>query len=252
MNFYQWTLREKSTLYYKPHLFKWERVGDSSANIFYNKGCVSTLDEARFLMQKEEGGSTEMLPFYTMNKALAFGPKIIKPGKLDFASLEATDINLRLEDYSQPYDCLVIELPENYQMIREAPDACRGVPHKPLWVIICHERVAKVVVATIYLDSDQLYSMAFNDVRATIQTMLDENGQHAFKHSLPTDPIEQDTFKSVVGACLNCCLFLDPFGSKCLGPENPKHYRRLQHFVDVARRSKDSSRLERARSEERR
>lgn len=56
-----------------------------------------------------------LLSYYTLSKALANGPKVLRPSAEQCRSLEHVDLNLSFAEYRQPYPAVFVELPAEYR-----------------------------------------------------------------------------------------------------------------------------------------
>lgn len=248
--------------YFVKDVFRWIRKSPDSVNCDYSgPGTLSLEDHRQLTGQLKIGGHAHMIAMSCWNGALAYGPKILKLTNVDFEILEKTDVNLLIADYSQPFPTMVIEFPENYAELKRVADPLEGQfhpttgknhtpTHRPAYCVIQHHEEAQAICMALVMTSYDVYSILFSDSDKEIQFQLREKViTGSFRDSLPITEGETSVYYDVATACLNACLYVMDSGYKSLGPENPSHHKRLQHYQQQAVKSKDPVRIAKANKE---
>lgn len=267
MNFETWlrgSMDGRATLseiYFQKDLLRWERTDTCLYASYKHLKERPLWLQDMFARYFDYGGDSMLLQLHCMTQALAYGPKVLRLRNLDFAILEQTDVNLHICDYTQPYKTIIVELPEAYQDTKEVPDILNGMVnflnyrfhsdrHKPVCAVVCHEKSIEAIMVTVYMETADCYSILLSEADLTIEEQIEKKiALGPFDKSLPIHQEESIMYKQVIKAALNACLFADEMGMKKDGSNNEKHRRRLEHFVDVARKSNDKKRLAKAQRE---
>jgi hypothetical protein len=209
----------------------------------------------------DAGGYGHGIFLHCMCGAFGGGPKILRLTNVDFEVLEKIDLTINISDYKQPFETMIVEWPEGYSEAREIRNPRAGqydihsehlheATHRPLFSMIRHDPKMQAIFITVALSSHDVYNTVIYLEDKTIEEELrDKFSLEAYEHSLPITDEERRVYLGVMRAALNACLYVNDFGHKREGPDNPKHHTRLQHFVDVARKSKDPRRLAKAQRE---
>jgi hypothetical protein len=216
------------------------------------------LSEAALLaLQDREGGSSALLSAYLMSEVFGAGPKLFKLGGVDFEALEATDVNVQVADYNQPFPTIVFEYPEGYISKRQVPceqagQLCEAVgafpeEHAPSFCVVHHLKELGFLVAGLYCTSSQIYIANVSGRSETIEDCLTlySGADFVYDRSAQTNDAEKAMFRMAIRAAFNAALLLNQFGCRRIGPENPAHFARLQRQAYSARKT-DAERKERA------
>lgn len=181
-------------------------------------------------------GASSVIEGYTMSKMLSEGPKVFSFDALTCEALENFDLNVSCADYSQPFSSVVIELPKNYTERRVVPFD-RGT-HAPDFAVVHHDPKGQVVMLIIRMSSHQVLTRLLKlDLAPTLEEVWDmAKRSWGPEDSLQMTPEENALGTSLCKLALNVCLLGTTYGVRCLGPDNPSHHRRLQHFAQVARK----------------
>lgn len=176
---------------------------------------------------------------------------------MDFARLELIDLNINFEDYAQPFPNMVIELPEGYapnvlcpQTGREHGGQIMPLQHSPQLVILHHDPKLNMILASVIFSSELSIKTVFAPkANECIEEYLDGYFVHNFfDDSLDTTAEEWDLTKRVIKAAFNYALLVMQFGCQCVGPENERMHRRLQHFVEAATKRKNPEQIAKAKA----
>jgi len=181
-------------------------------------------------------GASSVIEGYTMSKLLAEGPKVFTFDALTCEALENFELNVACKDYQQPFASIVIELPTDYIARRVVPfDA--GT-HAPDFAVVHHDPARNVVMLIVRMSSHQVLTRLLKlDLAETLEEVWDM-GRRAWgpEDSLAMTPEENALGTALCKLALNVGLLGTAYGVRCMGPVNPSHHRRLQHFVQVARK----------------
>jgi hypothetical protein len=249
-----------SPMFFEKRLIDWVRTDDGmiSNNFDWLKANLPLKLKYEFFTQCEIFGKPATLNITCMQNVLAYGPKVIRLKKLDFEILEKTDVNLHLCDYMQPFKTVVVELPEEYTNKHVVADPLKGTKditgimresnHKPVIAIVYFDKEIDLIILTVYANNNDCYSILLGEKELTIEDQIQKYMQNGcLEGSLLICNEESNMFQNVCRAILNACLYVADYGCKKLGPDNPSHYARLQHYLQVAERSGDQERIARAR-----
>jgi len=81
--------------------------------------------------------------YYVLSKALADGPKLIRPTEEQCEALEHVDVNVSFEEYEQPFPIFIAEIPDEYrkQLALRFSEEC------PRFILTFHDRRSKYIVS---------------------------------------------------------------------------------------------------------
>lgn len=217
--------------------FQFKRTADGKPAMDYMKLAQMPDDHRK---QFEEivsfGGHAQLTNLYALNKLCTEGVFLLKMD--DFERFEETDITINVEDYSQPFPTVVVQLPKAYSIAKTCDDPYAGTTtlmsgvtheetHRPDFVILSHDVENKVICGVIYLTSKDIYSMILPENGMSIEKQLTEElDKYKFAKSLNVTAEELVTYSQVFRAALNACLLAD-FGITKPEPENPSYYLKL-------------------------
>ncbi|HWY33786.1 MAG TPA: hypothetical protein VNX68_04020, partial [Nitrosopumilaceae archaeon] len=116
----------------------------------------------RLLKKLEETSELATAEIYVYSQIVKHGPKVFKPTQVQFEMLEQMTLNIECGDYVQPFDTVVIELPENYckQRIVDLPQSGETIlgdmmpeQHEPNIVCIHHNKELNIILTVINFSS---------------------------------------------------------------------------------------------------
>ncbi len=181
-------------------------------------------------------GASSVIEGYTMSKMLAAGPKVFSFDALTCEALENFELNVASSDFRQPFPSVVIQLPRDYIEKRVVPFD-EGT-HAPDFAVAHHDPEKNVVMLIVRMSSHQVLTRLLKlDLAPTLEDVWDM-GKRSWgpEDSLAMTAEEHALGTAICKLALNVCLLGTTYGVRCLGPENPSHHRRLQHFAEVARK----------------
>ena len=152
---------------------------------------------------------------------LVDGPKVFKPTKEQCLALEHVNVNLLLEDYTQPYPAILIQL-----------------DYPPFTNVLCYKE-EKILVCVLHT-GDHL-----NDITTTVARTdcFVEDSLVKFDEDCKADA---KTAAAALRVACNACLALSNYGchAKYLFPKEAERDRRLaKESTDRGKRAKDRLRL---------
>jgi hypothetical protein len=112
-----------------------------------------------------EGKTSAIIEALIMGHAIHDGPKIFTPKQNQLEMLEHIDLNILFEDYVQPFETVIIELPTNYvsNKLIICPQAGQVIAnhlivgeHTPTVVIIHKKKDARIILAEIVFEPSNL------------------------------------------------------------------------------------------------
>jgi hypothetical protein len=180
--------------------------------------------------------SPRLFELYTYSKALAEGPKLLRPTADQCEALEYVDVNVSFDDYVQPFPTFLLELPEAYRQTLTA----RFGFECPQLVVTHHDARTKYILSfrstngaghTTY----QIMSPRWKTVEEALRFREDEG----------KDLAQSEVIQRVV---LNFGLLMTHFGVRVRGPVDPASHakrtrnarRQNQRKADRARRLLDA------------
>lgn len=206
-----------------------------------------------------EKSAANMFEAVTVGRVLADGPKIFAPKQLELELMEEMNLNICMEDYVQPFDTVVIELPNNYVKNKkiscpQAGEISSGTlmpeAHEPVLVILHHRPEFKVVITQVIFSSLQsiktaLYPKPTEQLEEYMDGMYNSTFQE-FENCDKSSIEELTVVNQVVRACMNYCLLLDEVGIRHVGADNPAYHDRLRRYVSVASKKQDRDKIQNA------
>lgn len=233
MSYQDYINTNPSTVVYdfaEANLIEIERDGDTT--IKYS-AYYSRLKNSKLQIKVRDFLTKQNVAFmYSIVKSVEKGCKILKPGMLDFQLLELTDLNLKLEDYNQPFETVVLEYPEEYANVR------RFEGSKPRYLIITHLKSENIIVLTLIGEGTLATNISLSQNHLTIEEQLAAKQR---LHGKVEDHWE------IIRAGLNATLVMDEYGVKRVGPEDPAYFQRLQNLKSKGRRAEETIRKQKAR-----
>jgi hypothetical protein len=185
------------------------------------------------LKNMSETGTLQLIQTYLCMELIKQGPKLIDLDQSYVAPLINTDININVRDYSQPYELMLVNLPNNfiekYETDGEELDST-AIKHSPGLVMVLHNRELNSIAANVCFTSGHIYSiMIFKD-----ETL--EESLHTMLTTLTPDSetVNKEETQSAVLAlriALNTLLLADSGKLKCKGPHNPDYFAKLDKLI---------------------
>lgn len=198
------------------------------------------------------------IELYVLGCTLCNGPKIFRPRQFDLEMCEHIDINVPYNEYVQPFQTVIIELPDDYIKTKQTHDPAydqNNSVHEPLFVILHKEPeiLFSIIAFSSYVSIKSSFVFKNNktieEYFIKFQDQDERNKQNfEFEGSLETTMEEWKIIEDINRACINYCLLLDEIGIKKIGPQNGSEYERLQRYVKVANKTKNLDRINKARS----
>jgi hypothetical protein len=195
---------------------------------------------------------SNMLEMYLLGKIVTEGPKVFEVDQVAMEMLIETDVNVEMRDYAQPFDTVIVQLPEKFSKgkvikLLQAGEVLGGerLPDttKPSFCIIHHEREIGTIVFALFFDTGISIKTGFT-VRpeTTIEDVLGQPYGRPFKDSMETSKEETKLLEDMTRACLNYCLLVDEVGARRLGYDNESHANRLRERARRGVRKEENER----------
>lgn len=173
---------------------------------------LSKLDSKKF---KTEDMATirrgQAIQSYSLFKAYEKGLKVFKINNLDFNALEQMNLSLTMEDYNQPYVCMVIVPPKEYR------DNKINRQKKISFVTIIHE--LNFLIITAFYENNTTNTTVIQEKRKLLEDCFHPDYVHKGWDSTQDRLIEADEaqyLRDIVKSCLNAILIIDEIGQKGL------------------------------------
>lgn len=183
------------------------------------------------LLDEIAGSSVlNLIRLYCASKALAQGPKLLRPSYRDCVAFENKDLAVAFDDYQQPYPTVLVEFPESYRQElteRFGVNCCRG--------IICHhEKPAGHIVCI---------TDAISKRPQIIDIMTARPEYHSIEQALNVRSDEgKDIEQGIVlqRVALNLCRMLTIAGCRVVGPADRKQLATIKKGLRRSNRGTNS------------
>jgi hypothetical protein len=189
-------------------------------------------------VQMAENDHIKAMWMLAVSKLLGYGPKMFEPTTDDcLASLE-TKIGMRFEDYRQPYEAVIIKIPDGFQ------DYLRrqyNLKRTPKYAVPFYDiRKSFVCVSAFYDTSTIICNLIPNRPEyETIQDCFDFNRNRiSYTGDLSQDP-EITAAEDVQRLAMNFCLLMTLRGIRNTGPLEAAQYLKLQTKLKKAQQKKN-------------
>lgn len=181
-----------------------------------------------------------VIDLWLRTQIAASGPKIFRPNLEQCLAMEQVTARIAPADYAQPYPVMIVEF--GYRSLRACPaDSPHFVgAHAPEGVVVgFHPSPVNSIWLEVFFSSAMNTRVAVFPSDPTIEHRLEKNfGEATYPSPGPMTVPERQVVCSVLRLAVNAMLLLVEFGCKRLGPANESHYRRLERYVQVARRER--------------
>jgi hypothetical protein len=201
---------------------------------------------------------TNLIDLYIWQDIVLTGPKIFRPTQVQFEVLEHMRISLPLEDYVQPFETVIIELPNDYMQtkITHLPQAgtTRGKEvlaenHQPTMLMLRLDKPNNLLLTQTIFDSGfsikTAYSPKPNQILEEYISIL--NQKYSDSEECTDDEVR--IAEEVVRSGINYCLLLDEVGIKKKGGINQNYYSNLIKYREKAIKNKDQERANKLSNE---
>jgi hypothetical protein len=187
--------------------------------------------------QKRLGVQTDL---WLLSEMITGGPKIFRPSLQQCLALEQISPRIPLDAYVQPYPAMIVESPEDYRRQRACTTALpapQGTDTPEFVIVGTPPPPATMIWFTIFFSSSRRLRFMIRSGDATVEDgIVREFGGNTDPMAEPMMDQERDTVSLVVRVATNAMLLLTMFGCRSLGPVNPSHRERLEHFVTMAKK----------------
>jgi len=149
--------------------------------------------------------------FYIASRALAGGPKLLCPTTEQCEALEHVDVNVRFEDYEQPFPVFIVQLPEDYR--RKLTD--RFQHECPAFVLNLHDKRTGYIISFCehgFHEGGTFNVMSPRTYRSTVEDALRFSLEHG------ADLEQGEVLQRVA---INFGLLLTRYGTVDRGPIDP-------------------------------
>jgi hypothetical protein len=105
------------------------------------------------LLQNYASTASSRFFLLTLSKAVAEGPKLFRPSFDQCLAFEHQDINLTFDDYHQPYQCVILEIPKEY---RDRMKQQYKTAEAPKYVLVYKDWTTNVIAVTAWFGRDNI------------------------------------------------------------------------------------------------
>jgi hypothetical protein len=186
------------------------------------------------LEQAGDERDVKFFRFYILSKALAGGPKLLRPTTEQCVALEQVGLNVSFDDYEQPFPTFLLELPEPY---RRSLAERFGV-ESPDVVVTHHDRRTGYIISSCELPISRT---------STINIMTPRPGRTTIEEALRfsvEEGSDLDQGEVVQRIAVNLGLLMTHYGVKDIGPVDPDSH--AKHLRNAGRANR--AKAERARA----
>lgn len=179
---------------------------------------------------KMKNNTSDMLEIYLLAQIVKDGPKVFQVEQLDFEVLTEMTVNLKMEDYVQPFDTVIIQLPSKWyeNKIIPLPQAGKRLGneilpdhHQPDWMVIHFDKPLGTILFALYFTTGISIKTGFSLYGDNeIEPILEKTGQNQFKNSMETNNEEIEMLNLLLRGAINYCLLVDEIGSKIIPNSN--------------------------------
>lgn len=212
------------------------RKGDKS--IFFGSRNLSILSpQARVYMDIAFENTANIIEIFLYSEICRTGPKIFQPKQIDFEMLEQMSLNITFGDYNQPYETIIIDLPENYCKSKSVDCPQHGddhygltitPQHEPQTVILYFNKELEVLLVSVFFSTEMSIKIGIPfKPDAIIDDHIIFQKHEQFEGTMETSSDEDKVVMSIIRSALNYSLLLDEVGTRKIGPNNPSYYNRL-------------------------
>ena len=166
----------------------------------------------------------DWLYFYGMSKALASGPKLIRPTYEQCVALAHCEANVPFADYEQPYPVVIVELPQQWMQEQDerlrphAGEVRVGWNKPPQYVVVFHDKDTGYLRTDVVADAARGIQWC-NTMSALHRGQTIEEALHSRSPESSPD-LERSVIDKRLG--INLCLMMTCHGIRDLGPLHPK------------------------------
>ncbi len=217
-----------------------------------------------WIQSREPVDYRNLISFWLTAQMVAKGPKVFQPSLERCLGLEQIEIRLSVADYVQPYPVMVVEFPEDYQKRRVCPPMPESEEEGNVVLFVGHQKMGcptlpkgtaramgaptcvligtpppagKAIWLSIVFEGGYQFNLAMKPTDATIEAgLVREFGEDSYFGFDSITPAEGRICASAVRVAVNAMLLMARYGCQSLGPKDPSHYQRLQHYLQLARK----------------
>ena len=182
-------------------------------------GLGPDLDRLRPIFRR----SPECLPYmFALSKALAYGPKILRPSHEQCEALGHVDIHVGFEEYEQPFPVFFVEIPESFRRLlnEQYGSPCTSA------IIASHDPSSR----TLFISTAHAETFTLLSPRAGWRTI-----EEALRVNSVKDGPDLRLGHHLYRLALNFGLLLTRYGAKLSGPVDPGSW---EKYRLAARRKK--------------
>src|SRR5581483_2326026 len=158
-------IKNGNELYFHKH---YDRIIDLYEKRKIDNRILGTIVE---YCKKIEKCDADWIETYLISKAVVDGPKIFKPRQLELEMCEHMKLNIEFNDYVQPFETVIIELPDDYiktkrtRVVDGLNDPYylkkNNGEHEPVFIIMNWNKKKEVIFTGLYFSSDTSIKSAF-------------------------------------------------------------------------------------------
>lgn len=218
---------------------------------------VRLTHEERHVILRMQNDISSMLEAIILGNAIEFGPKIFIPDRVDLQALSEMRLNITMEDYVQPFETIIVEVPSNYRAVpcEQDGETVHNVPmpsmHRPCFVTLYLRKDLGFIGSVVMFDSElSIKSAIVPSPDETFEVYFDRAVQQkVFDGSLACNDDEWEVVRTVTKAAMNYALLIDEFGCKPPQAARPADLLRAERHLKNSKRSGDPAWIERSTRE---
>jgi hypothetical protein len=227
--------------------------GKVSFNVIWDKVPAPCLHLVQTFTRR---GMAPLLEILIEGYALLEGPKVISLSQLDAEAMENTRLNLSLSDYFQPFPTVFVDMPPAFFENHDVPCPQAGeklfdhrIPstHYPhcVGIRLYRDQFIEYIIVSVCFSSGQNLNVLIDSSHEN--QSLEDSINEAFdigrvaKVQIQDITNEQECMATIaaIKVAMNTVLVVEGEGIRSLGPDNLKHYQKLQDNVKKGHRRGD-------------
>lgn len=205
--------------------------GDFLNLVWSNRGLSR---DANLMLNTARTGASRAFEIFLLSQVFAFGPKVFEVESLDLEALINTDLNIEMQDYDQPFDTVVMQLPDDFCKNNivspqiDPNDASLPKTTEPDFLVIHHDKELHTIIFALFYKEDISIKVGFALKPGTIiDNALRENLGREFADSLGIGDQEKILLEDLIRAAMNYCLLVGEVGHKKIEAINKDYERKL-------------------------
>lgn len=167
---------------------------------------------------------------YKLSRLLAYGPKIFCPTGDDCLAAEHMKVGMRFEEYRQPYEVVIIEVPPAYQQHLKAELKLQAAPQ---YVVPFYNPDKMFISVSAFFANNNIITNMI-PARPEYKTLQDCFDMNRDKHTYQADTLSNREFQAaeiVQKMAINFCLLMTLKGIRHDGPVDRRTVEKAEKLI---------------------